>query len=75
MFSSNKDLVAVLELVVFIAVVSGVLVYLKVYSPFVFIYGQLLYASSLIQKFSYFLFIPVGLELVFLAFFRKVRID
>jgi hypothetical protein len=74
MFSSESDLKAVLELAVFIAVISLALVLFKIYTPFTYIYQELNAAGPVIQEFSYFLAIPIGLELIFLAFFRKVKI-
>lgn len=74
MFSSKRDLYAVLELVVFIILISAAFVIFKIYAPFTFIYQEILKAGPFIQKFSYFLFIPIVLELIFLAFFRKIRI-
>jgi hypothetical protein len=66
MFSSKTDLRAVLELSVFIAIVSAALVIFKVTAPFNFIYQTLQTAGPVIQQFSYFLIISIGLELVFL---------
>lgn len=74
MFSSRRDLFAVVELIVFLAIISGVLIFFKFYGPFAFIYGEVLKAGPFIQTLSYFLFIPIGLELGFLAFFRKVKL-
>lgn len=74
MFSSKRDLYAVLELVVFIAIVSIALVWLKIYAPFIFIFENILKADPFIQRLSYFLFVPIGIELIFLTLFRKVRI-
>lgn len=74
MFSSKKDIVAVLELAVFIAVVSGALIILKIYTPFEFLFSEIVRVGPFIQKLSYFLLIPLGLELLFLAFFRKIRV-
>jgi hypothetical protein len=74
MFSSESDLKAVLELAVFIVVISIALILFKIYAPFTFIYQKLNGIGPVIQNFSYFLAIPIGLELIFLAFFRKVRI-
>lgn len=74
MFSSKKDLNAVLELVVFIAIVVGALVFLKIYGPFAYLYQKIGEAGPIIQKFSIFLFIPIVLEIMFLTFFRKVRV-
>lgn len=75
MFSSRRDLYAVLELVVFMVIVSIAMVWLKIYAPFIFIFKNILKADLFIQKLSYFLFIPIGMELFFLAIFRKVRIN
>lgn len=74
MFSSKRDLGAVLELVVFFAIVSIALMLLKIYSPFIYIFERMMEAGPVIEKFAYLLFIPIGLELGFLALFRKVRI-
>ncbi|QQG41304.1 MAG: hypothetical protein HYV90_03985 [Candidatus Woesebacteria bacterium] len=74
MFSSKKDLGAVLELVVFFAIVSIALLILKIYFPFTYIFQKMVEAGPVIEKFGYLLFIPIGLELGFLALFRKVRI-
>jgi len=74
MFSSSKDLTAVLELVVFLAVISGALIFFKIYTPFTFIFQKMMQAGPFSLKLGYFLFIPIALELAFLAFFRKVRI-
>lgn len=74
MFSSAKDLFAILELVVFTGIISAALVFFKIYGPFIFLYTEIIKAGPFIQKLSYFLFIPIGLELIFLALFRKVKI-
>lgn len=74
MFSSKSDLNAVLELAVFLAVISLALVLFKIYAPFTYIYLKLNSAGPVIQKFSYFLAIPITLEFIFLAIFGKVRI-
>ncbi|HET7098741.1 MAG TPA: hypothetical protein VFI61_00675 [Patescibacteria group bacterium] len=74
MFSSKKDLSAVLELVVFVGVVSAFLVIFKIYSPFTYIYQSIQGLEQFILKLSYFVFIPIGLELIFLAMFRKIRV-
>ncbi len=74
MFSSKKDLGAVLELVVFIAIVSITLILLKIYSPFIYIFQKIVEVEPVIEKFAYLLFIPIGIELGFLSIFRKVRI-
>lgn len=71
MFSSKQDLRAVLELIVFIIVVAIVLVALKIYGPFNYLYQQIQIADATFLKLSYLLFIPIGIELVFLAFFKK----
>lgn len=71
MFSSKQDLRAVLELIVFIIVVAIALVALKIYGPFNYLYGQIQIADATFLKLSYLLFIPIGVELVFLAFFKK----
>ncbi|KKQ91654.1 MAG: hypothetical protein UU16_C0021G0028 [Candidatus Woesebacteria bacterium GW2011_GWA2_40_7] len=75
MFSSKKDLGAVLELVVFIAIVSIALLILKIYSPFTYIFQKIMEVGPVIEKFAYLLFIPIGVELGFLAIFRKVKIQ
>ena len=62
MFSSKKDLGAVLELVVFIVMIAVALVLLKINGPFIYVYKSLNEAGPTIQKFSYFLFIPMVLE-------------
>lgn len=74
MFSSREDLRAVLELVVFIAVVAATLYFLKIFTPFIYIYGKILEVDPFLQKLSYFLFIPIAIELAFLGLFRRVRI-
>lgn len=74
MFSSKKDLFAVLELTVFIIFAIASLIYFKIYGPFTYLYMEILKAGPFVQKFSYFLFIPMGLELIFLVIFRKVRV-
>ncbi len=74
MFSSKKDLFAVLELIVFLAVLSGFLIFFKIYTPFIYIYGEILKIEPIIGKHQYLFYVPVGMELVFLAFFRKIRI-
>jgi hypothetical protein len=74
MFSSESDLNAVLEFAVFLAVISFALILFKIYIPFTYIYQKLNGSGPVIQEFSYFLAIPIGLELIFLGFFRKVRI-
>lgn len=71
MFSSKQDLRAVLELVVFIAVVVVALILLKIYEPFNYLYQQIQITDPLFLKLSYLLFIPICVELVFLAFFKK----
>jgi len=71
MFSSKSDLYSILELVVFVTLISAVLVALKIFGPFEYIYINILAFSPFIQKFSYFLFIPIGLEIAFLGLFRN----
>lgn len=66
MFSSKKDLVSVLELVVFITIISVVMIYFKFYEPFIFMYGELLGIASSVQVFSFYLLIPILIELIFL---------
>lgn len=75
MFSSKRDLYAVLELVVFVAIVSIALVWLKIYGPFIFLYQNILKADPFIQRLSYLLFVPIGIELLFLTLFRKVHVN
>lgn len=72
MFSSWSDLYSVLELVIFVIIISAILVVLKIFGPFEYIYTSILALSPFIQKLAYFLFIPIGFELVFLGLFRRV---
>ena len=74
MFSSKRDLGAVLELVVFIGVISLALVLFKISGPFVYVYQNLQAVGPTIQKFSYFLSLPIVLELLFLTLFRRIQI-
>ncbi len=71
MFSSRRDLHAVLELLVFVAVVVVALIYLKIFGPFSYLYQQIQMGGPLFLNLSYFLFIPIGFELVFLGLFRR----
>jgi hypothetical protein len=74
MFSSKRDLIAVGELMIFLVIVSVVLIIFKVYGPFDFIYKSLSELNPLVEKISLYLIIPIGLEIIFLSLFRKVRI-
>lgn len=71
MFSSKQDLHAVLELIVFTIVVAITLVVLKIYAPFNYLYQQIQVVDTTFLKLFYLLFVPIGVELVFLAFFKK----
>lgn len=75
MFSSKRDVTAVLELVVFIVVVSIVLVFLKIIWPFEYIFQKITEIDFLNKQLLYALFVPIILELVFLTIFRRVRIS
>lgn len=66
MFSSKKDLVSVLELVVFMAIISLAMIYFKIYTPFIFIYHQLSKAVLAVEVFSFYLTIPILIELLLL---------
>ncbi len=74
MFSSRRDLYAVLELGVFVVVVTIALISLKIFGPFSYLYEQIQTSGPFFLKLSYFLFIPISFELVFLTFFRKTRV-
>jgi hypothetical protein len=73
MFSSGSDLNAVLELAVFLTVISLALILFKIYGPFAYIYQQMNLAGPVIQEFSYFLAIPICVELIFLGIFTSSR--
>jgi hypothetical protein len=74
MFSSKRDLYAVFELIVFVLIVAVALIVLKIYDPFIFLSQKIQDAGILFQKLSQILLIPITLELVFLAIFRKIKI-
>jgi hypothetical protein len=73
MFSSNSDLKSVVELSVFVLLISFLLLYFKIFTPFIFIYDKAMQFSGTFDKMTFFLLTPVGLELLFLTIFRRVR--
>lgn len=74
MFSSKRDLKAVFQLVVFLTIVSGVLIYLKKTFLFDFLFTVIQNYSSVFLKVSYILIIPLILEVIFLFLVRKIKI-
>lgn len=71
MFSSRTDLRAVLELIVFLFLVSVVLIILKINFPFTFIYQKLMDSGPFLERLSMFLLLPISIEILFLVLFRK----
>lgn len=71
MFSSKKDLEAVIELFIFIILISIVLVVFKIYSPFVYIYNFVSMFSDSFLKLSYYLSVPILIEIFFLGIFKN----
>lgn len=72
MFASKSDLRAVLELVVFLAIITAALLFFKINEPFLFLFEKIQMAGPFLENFSLLLLIPIGIETMFLALFRKV---
>lgn len=72
MFASKSDLRAVLELVVFLAIVTATLIFFKINGPFLFLFEKIQIAGPFLENFSLLLLIPIGIEILFLTLFRKV---
>ncbi len=71
MFASRTDTRALLELLVFLIIVCAFLLLFKIYTPFTFLLAKTQDAGQLLQRLSVLLLIPIGVEITFLAMFRK----
>ena len=64
MFSSKRDLYAVLELVAFVIIISFVLLYFKIYGPFEFIAQRLIEVNQILERLAFYLAVPILLEII-----------
>lgn len=72
MFSSKSDLRAVLELIIFLIILSTALVALKIFGPFLLVYSKILEIGPEALKLSELLLVPIGLETIFILLFKGV---
>ena len=73
MFSSKRDLRAVIELGILIIVIVSLLLIFNITEPFELAGRTIEEQRMLIERVSLYLFIPIGLEALLLILFRRIR--
>jgi len=74
MFSSKKDLHAVVELSVLLIIVISLMFIFNFTQPFIYLAEFVEENQNVIQQFAYYLFVPIGLEFLLLLLFNKTKI-
>jgi hypothetical protein len=73
MFSSKRDLRAVIELGILIIVIVSLLLIFNITEPFELAGRTIEEQRTLIERVSLYLFIPIGLEALLLVLFKRIR--